>query len=59
MNNTNQNKRQIYLWGENKVFYDCLPNKSKLINLLIRKYRQEMAADGDSDTDRGTEAKDS
>lgn len=36
------NKRQIYLWPENKDFYDGLSNKSKLINLLIRKYRQEM-----------------
>jgi len=35
------NKRQIYLWDENKEFYDNLPNKSKLINLLIRKYQEE------------------
>ena len=37
-----KNKRQIYLWDENKDFYDNLPNKSKLINLLMRKYRQEI-----------------
>ena len=36
-----KNKRQIYLWDENKEFYDKLNNKSKLINLLLRKYREE------------------
>lgn len=35
------NKRQIYLWPENKAFYDDLKNKSRLINILIKKYRQE------------------
>ncbi len=35
----NKNKRQIYLWDENKEFYDNLTNKSKFINLLIKKYR--------------------
>lgn len=37
-----KNKRQIYLWDENKDFFNGLKNKSKLINLLIRKYREEM-----------------
>lgn len=36
-----QNKRQIYLWPENKGFYDNLKNKSRLINLLLKKYREE------------------
>lgn len=35
------NKRQFYLWDENKEFYESLKNKSKLINLLLRKYRLE------------------
>lgn len=42
-----QNKRQIYLWPENKEFYDRLPNKSKFLNLLIKKYREE-TEDGDT-----------
>lgn len=36
-----KNKRQFYLWDENKEFYDTLGNKSKLLNLLMRKYREE------------------
>lgn len=44
--NTNENKRQIYLWPENKEFWDKLPNKSKFINLLIKKYREETEDDG-------------
>lgn len=46
-----KNKRQIYLWDENKEFYDNLRNKSKLINLLLRKYREENEVDGESTTD--------
>lgn len=42
-----KNKRQVYIWDENKTFYDGLKNKSKLINLLIRKYRQENETDGE------------
>jgi len=38
---TKKNKRQIYVWPENKDFYDGLVNKSRLVNLLIKKYRQE------------------
>lgn len=34
-------KRQIYIWDENMEFFNSLKNKSKLINLLIRKYREE------------------
>jgi len=36
----NQNKRQVYIWEENKEFYDKLPNKSKFINKLIIEYRK-------------------
>lgn len=45
MENNSKNKRQIYLWDENKEFYDNLRNKSKLINLLLRKYREENEVD--------------
>lgn len=38
----NKNKRQIYVWTENKEFFDKLVNKSKFINLLIKKYREEV-----------------
>lgn len=34
-------KRQIYIWDENMEFFNSLRNKSKLINLLIRKYKEE------------------
>lgn len=44
-----KNKRQIYLWDENLEFFNGLRNKSKLINLLLRKYRQENELDGESD----------
>lgn len=37
----NVNKRQVYIWTENKEFFDNLKNKSKFINLLIKKYREE------------------
>lgn len=43
---TIKNKRQIYLWQENKEFWDNLPNKSKFINLLMKKYREEIEEDG-------------
>ena len=46
MEDTVKNKRQIYLWAENKDFWDNLPNKSKFINRLIIKYRQENNVDG-------------
>jgi len=38
----NQNKRQVYIWTENKQFFDNLRNKSKFINLLIKKYRADV-----------------
>lgn len=41
-NDYNVNKRQIYVWVENKEFFDKLPNKSKFINLLIKQYRQRV-----------------
>lgn len=53
MDDKKKNKRQIYLWGENKEFYDSLKNKSKLINLLLRKYREEHI-DGTAATDRSS-----
>ncbi len=45
----NKNKRQIYIWPENLEFYDELKNKSKLINLLIRKYKQSINYDKSED----------
>ena len=36
-----KNKRQIYIWDENKEYYDELKNKSRFINLLIKNYRKE------------------
>lgn len=42
---TDKNKRQFYLWTENKAFYDSLQNKSKFINLLIKKYQEDMEED--------------
>lgn len=35
-------RRQFYIWKDNLEFYESLPNKSKFINLLIRKYREEL-----------------
>ena len=43
-----KNKRQIYVWDENMPFWNSLTNKSKLINLLLRKYREENEIDGES-----------
>lgn len=54
--NEHKNKRQIYLWEENRKFYDGLKNKSRLINLLLRKYREENEVDGESESEsRSTE----
>lgn len=39
----NKNKRQVYIWPENKAFFDKLPNKSKFLNLLIKQYRQRVS----------------
>ncbi len=44
-----KNKRQVYIWPENIEFYDELKNKSKLINLLIRKYKQSINYDKSED----------
>lgn len=38
----NKNKRQVYIWPENIEFFNGLKNKSKTLNLLIRKYREEV-----------------
>lgn len=41
MQNNQHKKKQIYIWDENLEFFQGLKNKSKLINLLLRKYREE------------------
>ena len=41
-----KNKRQIYIWPDNLEFFNGLRNKSKLINLLLIKYKEEIASDG-------------
>ena len=38
----NKNKRQVYIWTENKEFFDNLRNKSKFVNLMVKKYRAEV-----------------
>ena len=48
METQNKNKRQVYIWPENIDFFNELKNKSKTLNLLIRKYRQEVEYDGES-----------
>ncbi len=53
----NKNKRQIYVWPENKEFFDNLTNKSKFINLLIKKYRQEVEDEPTSVGDKFPERK--
>ena len=42
-----KNKRQVYIWTENMDFFNNLKNKSKTLNLLIRKYREEVEDDGE------------
>lgn len=46
-----KNKRQVYVWPENKAFWDNLPNRSKFLNKLIIKYREENEVDGRSSTE--------
>ncbi len=36
------NKVQLYIWDDNLEFLKEVKNKSKLINLLLRKYREEL-----------------
>ena len=36
------NKVQMYIWDDNLEFLKEVKNKSKLINLLLRKYREEL-----------------
>ncbi len=36
------NKVQLYIWDDNLEFLKDVKNKSKLINLLLRKYREEI-----------------
>jgi hypothetical protein len=35
------NKVQLYIWDDNLDFLKDVKNKSKLVNLLLRKYREE------------------
>lgn len=53
----NKNKRQVYIWDENLELFNKANNKSKLINLLLRKYRQKVEDDGESDFERNTARK--
>lgn len=50
MDNKRQNKKQIYVWDENLEFFTGLKNRSKLINLLIRKYRQDIESNGEPES---------
>ena len=36
------NKVQLYIWDDNLEFLKEVKNKSKLINLLLIKYREEL-----------------
>lgn len=36
------NKVQLYIWDDNLEFLKEVKNKSKLVNLLLRKYRTEI-----------------
>jgi len=36
------NKVQLYIWDDNLEFLKDVKNKSKLVNLLLRKYRDEL-----------------
>lgn len=46
-NKTNPHKKQIYVWPQNLEFFMSLPNKSRTINLLMQKYKEEIQdADG-------------
>jgi len=36
------NKVQLYIWDDNLEFLKDVKNKSKLINLLLIKYREEI-----------------
>lgn len=47
---TNPHKKQIYVWPENLEFFNGLRNKSRLLNLLMKKYKEETDADGESNT---------
>ena len=36
------NKVQLYIWDDNLLFLKDVKNKSKLVNLLLQKYREEL-----------------
>lgn len=42
-----KNKRQVYVWDENLELFNGSKNKSQLINLLLRNYRQKVNKDGE------------
>lgn len=37
-----KNKVQLYIWDDNLEFLKEVKNKSKLVNLLLRNYRDEL-----------------
>jgi len=36
------NKVQLYIWDDNLLLLKDIKNKSKLVNLLLQKYRSEI-----------------
>lgn len=42
---TSKFKKQIYVWPENLEFFMELPNKSRTLNLLMKKYKEEVNGD--------------
>lgn len=35
------NRKLIYIWDENLEYFNSLPNKSSVINLLLKKARAD------------------
>lgn len=35
------NRKLIYIWDENLAYFNSLPNKSAVINLLLKKARAD------------------
>lgn len=46
-----KNKRQVYIWQENMDFFNELKNKSRVINLLLKKYQEELQDEDESGTE--------
>ena len=36
-----KNRKLIYIWDENLEYFNSLPNKSSVINLLLKKARAD------------------